>query len=98
MGRFAKQTLAAMVALAFLLAISPLCAYAAETKSWSRDADGNYVNSKGQVIVGAVRRGVDVSEYNGTINWEKAQADDIGFAIIRVGGRYMKGRNFYFDT
>ena len=98
MGRFAKQTMAAIVALAILLAVSPLVGFAAETKSWSRNADGNYVNNKGEVIVGAVRRGVDVSEYNGSIDWAKAQADDIGYAIIRVGGRYMVNRTFYFDT
>ena len=98
MGRFVKQAMIAICALAIMLAVSPLAAFAAETKSWSRNDDGNYVNNKGEVIVGAVRRGVDVSEYNGTIDWEKAQADDIGYAIIRVGGRYMQGRNFYFDT
>jgi GH25 family lysozyme M1 (1,4-beta-N-acetylmuramidase)/GH24 family phage-related lysozyme (muramidase) len=31
--------------------------------------------------------GVDVSVYQGTINWEKVKADGIDFAIIRVGGR-----------
>src|SRR5699024_3818139 len=31
--------------------------------------------------------GIDVSQWNGTINWSKVKADGIDFAIIRVGFR-----------
>ena len=47
--------------------------------------DGHYVNSRGEVIPGAVKKGIDVSYWNGTIDWEKVKADGIDFAIIRCG-------------
>ena len=70
----------------------------AEFVMWTRNANGVYVSSNGKEIVGALRRGVDVSEWNGTINWEKAQADDVSFAIIRCGGRFMTSRKLYGDS
>lgn len=39
------------------------------------------------------RRGVDVSKYQGTIDWEKVKNDGISFAIIRAGIRgYESGK------
>ena len=36
--------------------------------------------------------GIDISEYQGDINWKKVKADGISFAFIRCGGRgYSKG-------
>ena len=36
--------------------------------------------------------GIDISEYQGNINWKKVKADGIKFAFIRCGGRgYSKG-------
>ena len=36
--------------------------------------------------------GIDISEYQGDINWKKVKADGIKFAFIRCGGRgYSKG-------
>lgn len=31
--------------------------------------------------------GVDVSEYNGSIDWQKVRASGVDFAILRIGGR-----------
>lgn len=53
---------------------------------WSKGPDG-YVNSRGEVIPNATRKGVDVSEWQGLINWEKVKADGVDFAILRVGYR-----------
>ncbi len=44
-----------------------------------------YVNSYGDVIPGAIRKGIDVSEHNGWIDWEAVKNDGIDFAIIRCG-------------
>ena len=38
-------------------------------------------------VTGPYSMGVDVSEYRGTIDWEKAKNAGVEFAIIRVGGR-----------
>ncbi len=37
---------------------------------------------------GAVARGIDVSSYQGKINWEQVKASGIKFAIIRIGPAY----------
>lgn len=61
--------------------------YSAESDSsnaW-RKVNGRYVNSKGEVIPGAEKKGIDVSEWNEKINWEEAIADGVEYAIIRCG-------------
>ena len=52
--------------------------------AWTR-VDGFYVNNLGEVIKGAVGRGIDVSVFQGEIDWEKVRKDDVSFAIIRCG-------------
>lgn len=43
--------------------------------------------------------GVDVSAFNGSINWSKAKADGIKFAFIRCGGRgYGSAGRIYDDS
>ena len=44
-----------------------------------------------------VLRGIDVSEFQNTINWKSVAADGIDFAIIRVGGRLMQSGGLYED-
>lgn len=45
------------------------------------------------------RTGIDVSSYQGTINWKKVANDDISFAFLRIGGQYYrKEGGFYSDT
>ena len=44
-----------------------------------------------------VVNGIDVSQWQGTINWEKVKADGIDFAIIRAGGRFFVSGDLYFD-
>jgi lysozyme len=47
-----------------------------------KDTDGNVVSEKG----------IDVSKFQGTIDWKKVAADGVKFAFIRVGARgYTKG-------
>lgn len=44
-------------------------------------------------------KGVDVSAWNGAnLNWSKAKADGVKFAIIRCGGRYLKTGNYFPDA
>ena len=70
----------------------------AEFVMWEKDSDGNYISSNGKVIEGAVRRGVDVSEWQSKPDWKKAKADDISFAIIRCGGTGEVSRKMYEDS
>lgn len=52
--------------------------------AWNKE-NGRYVNSRGEPIPGAVKKGIDVSEHNGKIDWARVKASDIDFAIIRCG-------------
>lgn len=56
----------------------------AVSNAWEK-VNGRYVNSYGDPIPGAQLKGVDVSEWQGRIDWAKAKADGIEYAIIRVG-------------
>ena len=47
--------------------------------------DGVYYNDRGEVIEGAVSKGIDVSKHQGKIDWAKVKQTDINFAIIRCG-------------
>lgn len=52
--------------------------------AWSF-VDGHYINNRGQIIEGAIAKGIDVSEHNGYINWEQVKNSDVKYAIIRCG-------------
>lgn len=56
----------------------------AASNAWEK-VDGRYVNSYGDPIPGAQLKGVDVSFWQGQIDWEKAKADGVEFAIIQLG-------------
>lgn len=50
----------------------------------------SYIN-----VNNAVMKGIDVSEHNGTINWDEVKASGIQFAIIRVGwGHFVEDAQY----
>ncbi|MDO4394007.1 MAG: GH25 family lysozyme [Bacillota bacterium] len=54
--------------------------------AWKKKSQGVYYNGSGKgTLKGAVAKGVDVSSHQNTINWQKAKADGVEFAIIRLG-------------
>lgn len=52
--------------------------------SWNK-VNGSYINNRGEVIPGAIKKGIDVSEHNGKIDWELVKNDGVEFAILRCG-------------
>ena len=52
--------------------------------AWKK-VDGKYYSSDGSVIEGAIAKGIDVSHHQGTVDWKKAKADGVEFAMIRCG-------------
>lgn len=46
---------------------------------------------------GAFRKGIDVSEFQGTINWEKVKAAGIDYAILRISFGYGNGYDSQFQ-
>ena len=51
-----------------------------------------YSNDSSRAGKTAVRSGIDVSEHNGTIDWDKVKADGVDFAILRIGFIHDNGR------
>lgn len=58
--------------------------YAQHPNAWEK-VNGVYVNNTGNIIVGAAKKGIDVSEHQGIIDWNKVKSDGIDFAILRCG-------------
>nr|WP_294672849.1 Ig-like domain-containing protein [uncultured Ruminococcus sp.] len=65
------------------------------SNAWKRTSKG-FVNDYGQVIQGATMKGIDVSQWNGNINWAKVAKSDVDYAIIRVG--YGDNYTYQDDT
>lgn len=58
----------------------------ASSKAWATVSPGKYYNGYGtSILKGALAKGPDVSRWQGTIDWKKAKADGVEFAIIRLG-------------
>ena len=51
-------------------------------KAWQK-IDGVCYNGSGKKIEGAITRGMDVSEWQGKINWQEA-SEDLDFAFVRI--------------
>ena len=54
----------------------------AYSNAWNK-VNGMYVNNLGNPIPGAVKKGIDVSQHQSRIDWEKVKASGIDFAVIR---------------
>lgn len=54
------------------------------SNAWNK-VNGMFVNDLGSPIPGAYRKGIDVSWYQGKIDWEKVKASGVDFAILRCG-------------
>ena len=58
------------------------------------------MDDTGKAIDGAVLRGVSVSKWQGDVDWGKAAADDISFALVRMASIGYEGEytmDEYFD-
>lgn len=53
------------------------------SNAWKK-IDGVCYNGSGQVIPGAITRGIDVSEWQGNINWNQVKQAGIDFAFVRI--------------
>ena len=53
--------------------------------AWQKNELGYYFNEGGEAVPAAVLKGIDVSKYQGAVDWEKAKNNGVDFAIIRCG-------------
>ncbi len=66
-------------------------------KTTTIDGIKYFFNSDGTLLVKSVtRKGIDVSKWNGNINWSKVKAAGVEFAMIRIGYEYTLDP--YFKT
>ena len=64
------------------------------SKAWPK-IDGVCYNGSGKKVEGAITRGMDVSEWQGKINWKEAKKDlDFAFVRISYGTRHLDD---YYD-
>lgn len=45
-----------------------------------------------------LQKGIDVSAFQGSVDWASVKRDGVDFAVVRVGGRYAGSGNFYSDS
>ena len=53
------------------------------SKAWKK-INGVCYNGSGEIIPGAITRGMDVSEWQGNIDWKQVKKSDIDFAFVRI--------------
>ncbi len=64
--------------------------------AWVKNDAGYYFNDAGEPILAATLKGIDVSKYQGEIDWQKAKDAGIDFAILRCGiGSEWNGEGEY---
>ena len=64
--------------------------------AWAKNDAGYYFNDAGEPIMAATLKGIDVSKYQGEIDWSKAKKSGIDFAILRCGiGSEWNGEGEY---
>ena len=86
MRRKGKQLTAAALSLICFFSLC-LSSYGAGNAKLSRQSGGTYRLFDGSsTIDGVLHRGVDVSHWQGDIDWDKARADDVDFVML--GTRY----------
>ena len=61
---------------------------------FATDPDGNITYVGGEY---KASRGVDVSEYQGDIDWQAVYDSGVRFAVLRAGGRYYGSGELYSD-
>ena len=55
--------------------------------AWQKNDLGYYFNTSGRAMPAAVLKGMDVSKFQGEIDWEAVAASGVEFAMIRAGYR-----------
>lgn len=62
--------------------------------AWKRSG-GNYVMPDGSMITNVFRRGIDVSRWQGEINWSQVAADDVSFVMLGTRSKGEVDPNFH---
>ena len=90
-----KRLAAALLSLtmAFAAVYPAVPSFAA---AWERNANGSYVAADGSALTGITARGIDVSHWKQSINWNAVAADDVQFVML--GTKYNNEVDPYFSV
>lgn len=86
-----KSLLIAALTISLAAGSVPAAVYAA---SYNKVSDGTYQLLDGTAITGVTARGIDVSHWRGSIDWQQVAGDDVSFAML--GTRYRGEVDPYF--
>lgn len=95
--KFRHRLAVLLMAGAFAVQIPAVPAYARLEERLTAE-NGQFIRANGTAIEGAVAKGVTVSKYQnraGDIDWSRAAADGVTFAMVRLG--YHNDLDPYFD-
>lgn len=62
--------------------------------AWKRSG-GNYLMPDGSLITNVFRRGIDVSRWQGDVNWSQVAADDVSFVMLGTRSKGEVDPNFH---
>ena len=71
--------------LPIILSISMLLGTAVFAEPLTVQANAAFINDNGEIIVGALKKGIDVSFWQGEIDWNAVKGSDVSYAILRCG-------------
>lgn len=92
-----KKWITGLLSAALALQLTVIPAYARLPEKLTVQ-DGQFIRANGTAISGALAKGITVSKYQnraGAIDWSRAAADGVSFAMIRLG--YLNDLDPYFD-
>lgn len=87
-----------LLALFFLLIGLEAANTAARADIWTSQAPGRYKLFDGSSIDGIHARGIDVSHWQGEIDWKEVAKDDVKFAMIGTGYPNKPDPKFHYNA
>lgn len=90
-----KKHLKNRITAAGLTLALTLGSFCSPSYAYHKVSDGTYQLLDGTAITGVHARGIDVSHWRGSIDWEQVAKDDVSFAML--GTRYSGNVDPYFD-
>ncbi len=90
-----RKTIISMLLIIALLLSSSFAQ--ASTALYSKYSSSNYTHAT-RFDNALILDGIDVSQFNNNIDWQKVKADGIDYVLIRIGGRgFGESGRLYFD-
>lgn len=80
--KYSKKLLCAGLTMALGMSFIQTSLFDSQAAGYNKVGEGTYQLLDGTAITGVVARGVDVSRWQGNIDWAKVAADDISFVML----------------